>query len=107
MAWETRGNHRYYYTARWEGGRCVKDYHGRDAIGERAAALVEGSRRRLAQDAAARRLERSGLVAAEQALKVLDEACTILMASVLTAAGFHRSNFSRRRRRRVRSKLHA
>jgi hypothetical protein len=104
MAWETRGRNgrRYYYSARWSDGRTVKNYFGRGAPAELAAGLDADARRLRAAEGEALQAERSRLEPAERAMRALDAACELLLDETLTAAGYHRQNYSAWRRRRAR-----
>lgn len=44
MAWEQRGNNRYYYRKRWERGRCVSEYLGTGATAQLLAACEQARR---------------------------------------------------------------
>ena len=100
MAWERRRPGRYFYRSRRVGGRVVKDYFGKGAVGQLAADLAEEGRARRAEDAAALRTEQARLEALDRPPAALDRACTMLASAALTAAGFRRYNFGPWRRRR-------
>jgi hypothetical protein len=104
MAWETRGRNgrRYYYSARWSGGRSLKHYFGNGPLAELAAEFDAEARRQRVAEADAVQAERSRLEPAERAMRALDAACELMLAATLTAAGYHRENYSAWRRRRAR-----
>jgi hypothetical protein len=98
MAWETRGDNRYYYRKRWEGGRCVSEYLGSDAT---AVLLAECDDARRDQDAQAHADEQRRRLPVETARTIVrgirQELCTVLSA-VLLANGFHQHKRQWRRR---------
>ena len=100
MAWERRKPGRYFYRSRRVGGRVVKDFFGKGAIGQLAADLAEEGRARRAEDAAAVRAEQACLEALDRPSAALDRACALLATAALTAAGFRRYNYGPWRRRR-------
>jgi hypothetical protein len=104
MAWEARGNRgaKFYYTGSWVGGRCAKRYLGKGPLAEVAAGMDAAARARRTADVDAVRDERARLDGPERALRALDEACGLLLASALTVAGYHRRNYCRWRPRRGR-----
>jgi len=99
MAWETRGLGRYYYSSRRRGGSVEKIYHGPGVIGELAAGVIAGSKRKRAEQARALAAEKARLATVTWAMTTLDEACRLMLASTLTLAGFHQHARSWRRRR--------
>jgi hypothetical protein len=100
MAWECRGDSNYFYAARREGGRVVKDYFGRGS-----AAVIAAE---LAWEAIRRRIDARGEVAAADArLKAARLAASDLAAvcrswsdEALGVVGYHRPNRGPWRRRR-------
>ena len=101
MAWESRNGVRYYYVGLRRSGRVCKRYLGRGPAAELAAAALEDAVARRADRRAELQAVRSCLAGPEVALRELSEACDLLMAAELTAAGFHRHNYSAWRRRRA------
>lgn len=59
MAWEQRGNRRYYYRAKKIGGRVVKHYLGAGIAAHNAAAKDKAARDRRIAEADARKGARS------------------------------------------------
>ena len=101
MAWERRKPGRYYfYRSRRVGGRVVKDFFGKGAIGQLAADLAEEARARRAEDAWALGTEQARLEALDRPPEALDRAATVLVEAALTAAGYRRFNYGPWRRRR-------
>ena len=101
MAWEVRNGVRYYYVGSRRGGRVCKRYLGRGPAAELAAAALEDAVARRADARAELHADQGRLAGPERALRELDEACDLLMAAELTAAGYHRQNYSAWRRRRA------
>jgi hypothetical protein len=106
MALETRrpAGAAYFYLCRRDPrtGRVVKQYYGRGAKADAAAAELEERRRRRAEDRRAVERAAAGLRAADEATAELDAAAALLMEAALLAAGFHRTNYGPWRRRRDR-----
>jgi hypothetical protein len=101
MAWERRKPGRYYfYRSRRVGGRVVKDYFGKGAVGQLAADLAEEGRARRAEDAAALCAEQARLEALDRAPKALGRAATVLVEAALVVGGYRRFNYGPWRRRR-------
>ena len=101
MAWEARNGVRYYYAASCREGRVCKHYLGRGPAAELAAAAFDDAAAVRVEAAARLDAEGGRLRAPEWALEALDEACDTLAAAALTAAGYHRANYSAWRRRRA------
>ena len=100
MAWERRKPGQYFYRSRRVGGRVVKDYFGKRAIGQLAADLAEEGRARRAEDTAALRTEQARPEALDRPPTTLDRACALLATAALTAGGYTRHNYGGWRRRR-------
>src|SRR5262245_43060777 len=98
MAWESRRNGRYYYSAVKRDGRVIKRYFGRGPAAELAAQLDQQARQRRQDQAAALHTERSRRAAPERALHDFETACDLLMVAALMAAGYHRTNYGPWRR---------
>ena len=101
MAWEKRPSGRYYYHPRRVGGRVRKFYLGR---GDEAKLMAERVARERATRAVERevvRSERARLEPLEHIMSSLDAGCGLLVAAVLTAAGYHRHDRGAWRRKRV------
>lgn len=104
MAFETRraGGAGYFYLSRRDPtmGKVVKQYLGRGAKAEAAAGALDERRKRRAEERLAVDRRRAELQAADGVMAELEAAAVILMEAALYAAGFHRANYSRWRRRR-------
>jgi hypothetical protein len=101
MAWEKRGEQRYYYRARWDGRRCIKQYLGRGPAAEAAAQEDEAKRTgRVAQRFAAE-VEKALEKPARALLSELDGQVRIAIQTALTAAGFRQHARGRWRKRRA------
>jgi hypothetical protein len=99
MAWERRGQGRYYYQTAWINGRTEKYYFGKGSVGELAAYLDELARQREKSRAEAHLAEVARLGPPEAALTALDLACAIVVGATLHASGFHRPEQGSWRRR--------
>lgn len=88
MAWESRGSGQYYYKARREGGRVVKEYLG---SGEHVAELVtlEAESRKIRQlDAEIERFRLAEADDRDALLSELNAAADLLARAALLAAGY-------------------
>ena len=104
MAFEARrpGGSRYMYVSRRDPltGKVKKVYLGRGRRADAAAAELELRRQqRLAERDANRRAE-ADLRGVDGMIAELNAAVVILLEAELLAAGFHRANYSRWRKRR-------
>jgi hypothetical protein len=92
MAWEQRGNHRYYYRGVCQDGRVKKIYCGGGFAG--LAALDADIRRREERQAQllAWLTFRRRLDEIETLSRQLQERCDLLAQAILLASGFHRLN---------------
>lgn len=103
MAWEQRGNGRYYYRKDWENGHCVSVYLG---AGETAVLIATCERYRQAEEAQAREAERSRraeVAACDQTIAELEQLTRELMRAVLLMNGYHQHKGQWRRKRERRS----
>ena len=100
MAYENRGNSRYYYESRRTGRRVRRIYYRSGKAAEVVAGLIGERKAVQARERDQLRAERAVLEPLERALNDLDEACRILMAAVLYMEGFHRHDRSAWRKRR-------
>lgn len=89
MAWETRGNGRYYYRKRRIGGRCVSEYVGAGLSAELSAEIDAYARALVAEDRAVLQREREADAELDAALDRAGLALRGLTAAVLVAAGYH------------------
>jgi hypothetical protein len=99
MGWELRNGRPYYYSARKQAGRVVKTYHGFGRLGEMAEVLELEARRRRADRRDVFRAERARTGIADEAMKDLDRASASAIQAALIGAGYHRVNYTWRRRR--------
>jgi hypothetical protein len=104
VAWEIRGESRYYYRSIREGGRVRRIYVGTGPVAEAAAefdtldrAIRESTRE---HSRATRSDERQRLDAALGPLDRLDALAGALAALALVEAGYHRPHRGAWRRRR-------
>jgi hypothetical protein len=101
MAWETRGNRRYFYRSERVGGRVVKHYEGSEMMAEVVGLLqVEKKASREAERAKVR-AEQEELSQLEAVLAPLDEIARVAVEEAMQAAGFHRTKRGPWRKRRV------
>lgn len=105
MAWEargSRGNRRYYYTARRVGARVVKRYHGHGVLAELAQRLDAEARARRSAESADFAVMQERLAHPRALMDDLDHHVSRLVEATFLAAGYHRHNYGpwRRRRRR-------
>jgi hypothetical protein len=103
MPWESRGKARYYYRSEWSVGRSVRRYAGCGPVGLLAEQIDEQARERREARAKVLRDEAARLEGPEAAIGALNAACGLVVRAALTAAGFHRLDYSAWRRRRARS----
>jgi len=104
MAFETRkvGGTGYFYLSRRDPstGKVVKRYLGRGAKADAAAKALNERRQQRAAERLTVERTRAELHAADGMMAELERAAATLMEATLYAAGFHRANYSRWRRRR-------
>ncbi len=101
MAWETRGNSTYYYTAERVNGRVVKQYVGAGTVAVLAAQLDALQRNERAEASAAADRERESLDELDAALAPLHELADTVTVAALVAAGCHRPKRGKWRKRRA------
>jgi hypothetical protein len=101
MAWERRGNARYFYvTRRAADGRVVKEYLGRGRRAQQAARVAAAARLRAEQARRALAAEEVRLAEAAGVTDEVFEAIQVLTEAVLLADHCHRPNYGPWRRRR-------
>ncbi len=100
MAWETRRGRRYYYRARKEDGRVVKEYVGTGPSAEIAALQDRSAREERATAAQARKAEQDRLEAIDSEVTHIDHAIEAVTQVNLLLAGYHRHHRDAWRRRR-------
>jgi hypothetical protein len=104
LAYERReSGFRYYYTCTRRNGRNEKTYFGRGFAAEIAVELEAQKRERRRAEAEALKAEQARLEPLDRKLAELEHATDLMLAITLTAAGFHRQNYCRWRKKRVRS----
>ena len=96
MAWDKRGNQRYFYRSRRVGRRVVRDYFGRGPLGELAAHLM--GELRLARKCHARRVAR--LDRADDPFHQFHTQLDRVVAAHLLASGYYRHDRGPWRKRR-------
>jgi hypothetical protein len=101
MAWENRGNQRYYYRSKRIGSRVVKEYVGLGWAGNHLEALNEVRQAQKAVEREAIQADMDEVALLEAAFKPLDEFATAVAESALFAAGYHRPKRGPWRKRRV------
>jgi hypothetical protein len=101
MGWEQRGNSSYYYTAERVGGCVAKQYVGTGRIAILAAQLDALTRAERTEAAEAAKRERDELAALDAALAPLNELADAATIAALVAAGCHRPNRGKWRKRRA------
>jgi hypothetical protein len=101
MAWETRGNQRYYYRSKRVGDRVVKQYVGPGRTGSVIAALHEIRQAQKAVEREALQADMDEVALLEAAFNPLDEFATAVAETALFAAGYHRPKRGPWRKRRV------
>lgn len=99
MAWETRGGGgRYYTRSRREGGRVVREYCGKGAGAQLAAALDEFDRAERMAARLAERRDRERLADEQAALAAVLGVIDTAVTAELDAAGYHYHRGEWRRR---------
>ena len=102
IAWESRGNQRYFYRSVRRGGRVHKEYYGRGLLAEHADLLLEDARVTRAEDAASLLVVKKEYESRNRIMIELDTACRDLTEATLRAAGFRKmANYEWRRTMRA------
>ncbi len=105
MAWETRGNQRYYYTAEKVNGQAVKTYVGK---GE-TARIIAQAEDNLNQTDKMLREHRRAEQAAQNEINAFGQSVSrtaqTVAAEALTAAGYHRHDRGAWRKRRITTEI--
>ena len=99
MAWEQRGNNRYYYCKRWEDGRCISVYLGAGTTADLLATCEQYRRAEEAQAREAERARRGEVEAMDQAIAELAQLTRELTRAVLVTNGYHQHKGQWRRKR--------
>jgi hypothetical protein len=101
MAWENRGNGRYFYvTRRAADGRVVKEYLGRGHRAQQAARAAAEARHRAEQERQAVAAEHARLADADRVTGEVCDAAQLLTEAVLLSRNFRRHNYGPWRKRR-------
>jgi hypothetical protein len=95
MAWERRGNQKFYYSSHKVNGRVIKEYLGR---GERAkrAALEDAQKKAIRENDRAERQEWEGI---DSKIAQLHQFTKLLSHSYLLNAGFYQHHRGEWRKR--------
>jgi hypothetical protein len=104
MAWENRGNARYYYRSRRVGTKVRRDYVGAGPLGQLSAELDQRRRREREADQATWADFLARVQAADAKHDDLSRHCQLLALAVLLAHGLHNHRGEWRRRRVFRTK---
>ena len=100
MAWEQRGNRRYYYRAYKTKGRVRKAYLGNGPLAELAAQRDDLVRQPGRDAAEFRRHELAGMQAFDDSAAAFHHTLETLTRATLVTAGYHRHHGSEWRKRR-------
>jgi hypothetical protein len=101
MAWESRGNQRYFYRSKRVGDRVVKEYVGPGLAGSHFEALHEVRQAQKAVEREAIQADMDAVALLEAAFNPLDEFATAVAETALLAAGYHRPKRGPWRKRRA------
>jgi hypothetical protein len=102
MAWDVRaGGKKYYYRSRRDAERVSRQYFGAGLLAEMAAEIDAEKRAKRREFAARFRAEKARLEPFDQSIVQLDKITDLVLAAMMVAAGFHRTNYGPWRRRRV------
>ncbi len=99
MAWEQRGDGRYYYRSVRDGEKVRKEYVGAGELAETSARTDEAIRRARAERRERGRAQVDGARELVEMGGALDAAAEILARAEMVAAGLHRHKGEWRRRR--------
>lgn len=100
MAWEQRGNRTYYYRSVRSGTRVTREYAGGGFMGALADEFDAEQREARAHKRAQITKERVRWSDLEQPTRELDDLTDLMVAAVLTTAGFRQHDRGEWRRRR-------
>jgi hypothetical protein len=101
MGWETRrGRGRYFTRSRREGGRVIREYVGKGALGESADAADKFRRAATKRELERTRAEAARWENADVLLQQIALAMRLLVTAVLVDAGFHQHKRGEWRRKR-------
>ena len=98
MAWETKGNNRYYYRMHWVNGRVKSEYVGAGIVAELSAAMDTLTRQEQDASRAAWKKTVESVRNAERALTEAESLLRSLTAAVLVVNGFYSHKRQWRRR---------
>ena len=101
MAWENRGNGRYYYRKARRAGRVFSEYMGRGEVTGMIAALEEIEQEKKSWEKFERRQMLEEEAAQEQTLDEIGSMVRSITRAALLAAGCHTHNRQWRRKRDV------
>ena len=100
MAWELRGNKRYYYRSIRRGRRVTKEYFGRGPRAEQAAREDE---KRRAECEHERQAMMQDILEIQEITRMTNQVqadVRLLFDAALLASGFHRNNYGQWRAKR-------
>ena len=104
MAWEKRGNQKYYYKSERVGGRVRKQYYGRGKSAELLTWLEDLKREQVKEQKDLEREKwRAEVRQLEAADSAVDDLCKVtdqMVRAVLLLNGYHQHNRGEWRRRR-------
>jgi hypothetical protein len=101
MAWETRGDRRYFYRSYRAGGRVLRSYFGTGTAAMIAADSIAVERAARLEESALLHADRARQEPTERALESLAAATDLALAAELLTGGFQRYHRGAWRRRRV------
>jgi hypothetical protein len=99
MGWHVVGTHQYYYRSKRVNGKVVRQYIGKGAVGELAAATADLRRLERTIEAIELNAEVDRLQQADVPLGELCESTDMLARAVLILAGYHRHDRGEWRKR--------
>ena len=100
MAWENRGNGRYYYKKRRIGGRVVSEYIGSGALAGLIAYQDQEEQKRREAQRELLRLKREREAEQEAMINQVDDYARTVTKAALLLAGYHPHKGQWRRRRK-------
>ena len=89
MAWEVRGNGKYYYGKRWANGTCHSQYVGRGEPGEMAATIDTLEREKTTIDRLTWQAEKAKVAEVDRQIDDLCKTIRTITAAVLLATGHY------------------
>lgn len=102
MAWEKRGNKKYYYRKRRVGKKVISEYIGADPAAEKIALMDERERRKRMEERQVWKWRKAEIEAIDVALDDLMNITRTLIHAYLLLAGYHHHKGEWRKKRNVR-----